>query len=72
MSEGQYIEQSITSDLTIGQTQEILEEICSNIDKQLNNPNSDLDKKKLDSISRHLYNAISSIKEAKEVINFVK
>lgn len=64
-----YIESSITTNFTIGHSQQTLEEICTNIDKQLNNPNSDLDKKKLDRISRHLYNAIDSIKEAKEIIN---
>lgn len=63
-----YIESSITSSFTIGHAKGTLEEICSNINRQLNNPNSDLDKKQLDRISRHLHNAIDNIKEAEEVI----
>lgn len=63
-----YIENSITKSFTIGHAKRTLEDICSNIDRCLNDKNSDLNKEGLQAISRHLYNAIENIKSAEQEI----
>ena len=63
-----YLECSITTSFTISHAEQTLKEICENIDRELNSNKTDLDKKELDAIHRHLSNAINCIGEAKEVI----
>lgn len=61
-----YLENSITKDFTIGHAKQTLENILDNINVEINNPNSDLDKKDLDGIHRYLSNAISNIEVAQD------
>jgi hypothetical protein len=59
-----YLESSITKDFTVEHAKQTLIDICENINTIQNDPNSDLNKRKLDAIQRYLYNAIHQIDEA--------
>ena len=61
-------ETRITDSFTTGHANQTLESIIENVNREINDPESTLDKRELQRVERYLQNAISQIKEAQEVI----